>query len=185
MQGMEGRAPSRPLPRIASWCVALAFAIAFPGPVSRGQDLPGPTQEVAASSVAISSSHRFVVSGMTLPENVTLAVAVEEAAAKVSGFVGLPLPFSRGQALQIAIRRDHALLRGRVLKAQGWVDRHLSQKLILTNIEQLDQEDTLEGLCWLLLTRYVAARQTFEQKTAWASRRTCTWPFATATARWC
>ena len=46
------------------------------------------------------------------------------------------------------------------------MDRSLAQKLIVFNPAAADQEDVLEGLCWLLLNRYVIARQDAVQRNA-------------------
>ena len=116
------------------------------------------------SPVAISVSHRFIAGGMSSPENVSLAAAAEEVAGKIEKFTRLTIPFAKGESLQMLVRRSTNEPNGRVVKAQGWVDRTLMQKLILVNSERIDQEDVLEGLCWLLLNRYVIGLQTFEQK---------------------
>jgi hypothetical protein len=118
------------------------------------------------SPVVISASHRFVAGGMASPENVSLAASAEETADKIEALVGLRIPFAKGESLHMFARWSTNEPNGRVVRAQGWVDRSLSQKLIIVNPERADQEDVLEGLCWLLLNRYVISRQSFEQKTA-------------------
>jgi len=118
------------------------------------------------SPVVISASHRFIAGGMTSPENVSLAASAEEAARKIEVITRLRIPFVKGESLQLLARRSTNEPSGRVVKAQGWVDRTLTQKLIIVNPERADQEDVLEGLCWLLLNRYVIGLQTFEQKTS-------------------
>ena len=117
------------------------------------------------SPVVISVSHRFIAGGMASPENVSLAASAEETAGKIEEFVGLGIPFAKGESLQMFARWSTNEANGRVIRAQGWVDRALSQKLIIVNPDRADQEDVLEGLCWLLLNRYVISRQTYEQKT--------------------
>lgn len=118
------------------------------------------------SPVAISASHRFAAGGMTSAENVNLAASAEETAGKIEELIGLGIPFAKGQNVQLLARWATNEPNSRVIRAQGWVDRMLSQKLIIVNPDRADQEDILEGLCWLLLNRYVISRQTFEQKTA-------------------
>ena len=118
------------------------------------------------SPVVISASHRFVAGGMSSAENVSLAASAEETAGKIEDLIGLRIPFAKGESLQMLARSSTNDPNGRVIRAQGWVDRSLSQKLIIVNSERADQEDILEGLCWLLLNRYVISRQTFEQKTS-------------------
>jgi hypothetical protein len=141
---------------------ALAISLSLVATLASAQTgSPAPT----AGAVAISSSRRFIVSGMSSAENVSFCISMEEVAKKVGGVLGLEIPFARSQSVQVQIRHDPSAPRGRVIRAQGWVDRQLSQKLIITNFERVNEEDTLEGLCWLLLNRLVVARQTFEQKT--------------------
>lgn len=47
----------------------------------------------------------------------------------------------------------------RFRRAQGWVDGMLQQRLILGRGDELDREDALEGLVWLLLNRWPIQRQ--------------------------
>lgn len=118
------------------------------------------------SPVAIGASHRFAAAGMTSPENVSLITSAEETAAKVESFVGLAIPFAKGESIQMLAHWATNDPGGRVIRAQGWVDRALSQKLIIVNPDRADQEDILEGLCWLLINRYVIHRQDFDQKSS-------------------
>jgi len=120
----------------------------------------------SSSAAAISLSRRFVATGMTTVENMELAAAADQVARKLEQSVGKNLPFSRESIVGISIRRDEKQAHGRVVKAQGWVDRRLEQKLIITNLEQVDQEDVLEGLCWLLLNRYVMILQSSDARRA-------------------
>lgn len=158
--------------RAKRWGVALALAgaaaacrwaagqeatnVAPGGIPSAPAEMPGP--------IAISSTHRFIASGMTAGENVSLAAAAEEVTGKIEGLLGLRLPVFRAQPLQLLARTAEATERGHIIKAQGWVDGRLSQKLIIANPAKADQEDVLEGLCWLLLNRYVIVRQTPAQR---------------------
>jgi hypothetical protein len=66
--------------------------------------------------------------------------------------------------VQITQRLREDLALGRVVKAQGWVDGVLRQKLVLVNPALMDQEDMLEGLCWLLLNRYAIHLQTIRER---------------------
>ncbi len=122
-----------------------------------------PAPVFSNAPTAISATRRFVVSGLTSIENVNLAASAEEVAEKVEAVVGLPLPLTRYQPMHLLAREGEGG-RGQVIKAQGWVDRRLTQKLIIVNPVRADQEDVLEGLCWLLLNRYVINKQTFEQR---------------------
>jgi hypothetical protein len=51
-----------------------------------------------------------------------------------------------------------------VIRAQGCPDDRLQQRLVLEEPARVDQEDALEGLCWLLLNRVAVQRQTPAQR---------------------
>ena len=74
-----------------------------------------------------------------------------------------PLPRFSGQPVQIVSRAGTGSP-ARVIKAQGWVDGYLVQKLILSDPATIDQEEMLSGLCWLLLNRYAIARQSVAER---------------------
>jgi hypothetical protein len=111
-----------------------------------------------------SASRRFLVTGLDSAAAVSLAVAAEEAAARLEAILRRPIPFARNQPVVFSARRDEKAGRGLVVKGQGWTDRGLAQKLEIVNAEQVDQEDLLEALSWLLANRYLAARQTSAQR---------------------
>lgn len=118
-------------------------------------------------SAAISSTHRFMATGaLDSAGKVTFAAAAEDAAERLETALGIQLPFGRGQPVELVARVDPAVPSGSVIRAQGWVDRALAQKLIVINPEKADQEDVLEGLCWLLLNRCVIAGQDVETREA-------------------
>ena len=102
---------------------------------------------------------------MSSAENAALADSAEDVAKKIEDMMGRRLPFQRGQTLQLSVRFQEDRPPVQVIKAQGWVDRQLAQKLVIVNPGTVDQEDVLEGLCWLMLNRFVVARQTFEERT--------------------
>ena len=130
---------------------------------NHGAHLP-PQNHDAFDASAVSPSHRFIAIGMSSVDNVSLAAAAEEAARKVEETLGLPLPVWRDQPLRLVARKVPDQSKGSVAKAQGWVDGQLVQKLIIVNPEKADQEDVLEGLCWLLLNRYAVTRQAAEER---------------------
>lgn len=160
-----GRAPGRGRGPARAALVFLAAALAVL-PEARGADrrrgAPPPADRTGAT--AISTTRRFVASGLGSADNVDLAISAEESADKLAELVGARIPFGRAHYVQLAARQDDRAGRGSVVKAQGWVDRQLSQKLIITNPFTVDQEDVLEGLCWLLLNRFVVVRQTTPQR---------------------
>jgi hypothetical protein len=116
------------------------------------------------AAVAISSSHRFLVTGMTMAENMELAAAADQVSRKIEQSIGRQIPYDRNSSVVITVRRDEKKAHGRVIKAQGWPDHRLEQKMVITNIEKVNQEDILEGLCWLLLNRYVIILQSRDDR---------------------
>jgi hypothetical protein len=152
---------TRPSPRArrrALLLSGLAFCAALP---ARAQ-VSGAAAR--ASSPAVSSTRRFAVSGMTSGENVLLAAAAEEVAEKIESLVSRPLPFARGLPLRLMAGYTESNRVGRVVRAQGWADRALGQRLLITNPDRVAQEDLLEALAWLLLNRYVIVRQAVSER---------------------
>jgi len=145
-------------------CAALVAACAGRAPTPVCAATNDPAAAVSPGATAISTSHRFLVSGMSSAENAALAAAAEDVAERIEALVGRRLPFQRGETLQLSIRFAEQAPRPQVVKAQGWVDRQLAQKLVVVNPGSADQEDVLEGLCWLMLNRYVVARQDVEAR---------------------
>lgn len=137
---------------------------------ARGQDeiVPGfaPPRQPRASAPAVSALRRFNVSGMASADNISLSVSADDASRRIENMVGLSLPFQRHEIVRVVVEDDPAIDGWRVIKAQGWADRQIAQKLIVLNMGRADQEDVLEGLCWLLLNRLVVARQDIPQRYA-------------------
>ena len=130
--------------------VKMAVAAACAGLVvplfsARAGDPPVPAANTPGATI-ISTSHRFLVSGMSSAENAALATAAEDVADRIESVMGRRMPFQRGQTLQLSVRYQEDNPRSQVIKAQGWVDRQLAQKLVIINPATADQEDILEGL---------------------------------------
>ncbi len=142
--------------------MASGLACALDGAVAQ-EPLPGKTPAPRAVS---SASRRFLVTGLDPAAAMSLAVAAEEAAARLEAILRRPIPFARNQPVIFSARRDEKTGRGLVVKGQGWTDRGLAQELEIVNVEQVDQEDLLEALSWLLANRYLAARQTAASRRA-------------------
>lgn len=102
-----------------------------------------------------SADRRFMVSGLSSAENMVLARKLSEHAARVETAVGLPLPMRRDQILGVMVQSSSAP-DDRVLKVQGWDDGQFYQRLVVPGARRFDEEDLLEGVCWLLLNRYAA-----------------------------
>ena len=102
-----------------------------------------------------SADRRFVVSGLSSAENMVLARKLAEHAARIETVAGLPLPMRRDQILGVMVQSSSAP-DAQVLKVQGWDDGQFYQRLVVPGARQLDEEDLLEGVGWLLLNRYAA-----------------------------
>lgn len=124
---------------------------------SAPQTLP-PFSEGASTRTVFSTTRRFLVSGFAPGAAADLARWSEDVAGRVERLLG-PIPMDRGWYLEIQGRPGD-----RVVRAQGWVDGLLQQRLEVGRSEELDQEDVLEGLVWLLLNRWAVARQTPTQR---------------------
>ncbi|HAL92495.1 MAG TPA: hypothetical protein DCM68_05655 [Verrucomicrobia bacterium] len=111
-----------------------------------------------------SADRRFMVSGMTSAENMVLARKLSEQADKVEKQTGMPLPMQRGQVLGVMVQSSSSP-GAQVLKVQGWDDGHFYQRLVVPGTVRLDEEDLLEGACWLLLNRYAAEYTPAGQRT--------------------
>ncbi|OQA26681.1 MAG: hypothetical protein BWY59_01296 [Verrucomicrobia bacterium ADurb.Bin345] len=125
----------------------------------------GPPRPPRADAPAVSALRRFVVSGMASADNIALSVSADDASQRLEAVLGVSVPFSRYELIRIVTEDDAASPRARVIKGQAWVDRQLVQRLIVFNPGKADQEDLLEGLCWLMLNRLVIARQDISQRT--------------------
>ena len=119
---------------------------------------PPPPLEGASTRTVFSTTRRFLVSGFAPGAAADLARWSEDVAGRVEQLLG-PIPMDRGWYLEIQGRPGD-----RVVRAQGWVDGLLQQRLEVGRSEELDQEDVLEGLVWLLLNRWAVARQTPAQR---------------------
>lgn len=102
-----------------------------------------------------SADRRFMVSGLTSAENMLLARKLAEQADQVEAKTGLPLPLRRDQVLGVMVQSSSAP-GAPVLKMQGWDDGQFYQRLVVPSVVRLDEEDLMEGICWLLLNRYAA-----------------------------
>jgi hypothetical protein len=120
--------------------------------------LPAKGQATNTLVSAVSSSRAFVVQSHSPERNIELGIWAEEVMYLLTDYMGKPIPLSRGQPVYLQLREDPKK-EATVISRQQVKSRYLTQTLQVTNIDQADQEDMLEGLCQLLLSRYAMASQ--------------------------
>lgn len=111
-----------------------------------------------------SPQRRVIVSGLFLPECADMAAAAEDALKRIEQLLGISLPFTRMDPIRIVLDRSPEVASGVVVRAEGWADRQLVQRLVVINPESVDQEDVLEDLARLACARLVIANQSAEQR---------------------
>lgn len=117
--------------------------------------------DVVIKYAPITSHQRhFIVTDMPRRDALEIAIWAESARERLSEWVGKPIPGERSYPIVIsAILRTNEPT-GRVLKAQDVTeDGFLRQEITMINPADMDQEDVLEALCWLLLNRWIQVRQ--------------------------
>lgn len=157
--------------RIAHQWHSVAVAVAFV--LSRDARAQEVAQDFATSFAppswsdaaprAVSPSRRIIVSGGTAGENAELAMAAEEALQRVETLLGFEVPFTRMDPIRIVLERVDGVESGQVVKAQGWADLQLIQRIYVVNADRVDQEDLLEALCGMVLDRCVTFRRRSEE----------------------
>lgn len=121
---------------------------------------PQPDRSEPAAHATFSSSRRFLMSGFPTLKAAELARWSEEVARRLEETMG-PIPWERGWYVEVT-----ASSKAGVVRAQGWSEGLLSQRLELNTGAELDQEDALEGLVWLLLNRWALIRQSWGARAA-------------------
>jgi hypothetical protein len=116
-----------------------------------------PTNRPAERATVFSTTHRYAISGCPAFQGVQIGTWAEDVESRLVKFLGVSIP--PGEPLPIAIRvgDDPAVGRGRVIRSQGYDSGLLDQRLDMINPRTADQEDLLEGLCSLLLSRAMVA----------------------------
>lgn len=114
--------------------------------------------------VITSANRLFMVSGIEAADAAQLALWAEDVASRVEQCLKLTLPVFKSQPIHIAGRVHTQMSDSRVVKAQGYVDGMLTQRLLLVNPSRIEQEEVLEGLCWLLANRYIIRRQSVDER---------------------
>jgi hypothetical protein len=116
-----------------------------------------------AAPVLASASDTFRAIEFPSADGLKVLTWADDVLRRMEAQLDHPLPAFSGQPVQI-VARTGTQGPARVVKAQGWVDGYLVQKLILSDPSTIDQEDMLSGLCWLLLNRYAIAHQSVAQR---------------------
>lgn len=118
-----------------------------------------PTNRPADRATVFSTSHRYAVSGGPAAQGLEIAAWAEDVEARLARFLGITIPAGDPLPVQIVLHNDGESPRGRVVRSQSYDAGMLDQRLTMVNPRLTDQEDLLEGLCSLLLTRTLVARQ--------------------------
>lgn len=147
------------------WMLVVSVAYAQERPIDITRDI-SPWLDRIEATRAMSTSQRFLVSGMSRDRNVQLAAWADDVLAKAEGFVGHELAWEHAQRFHIAARTNASTADRAILRMQGWVDGRIKQRLVIHEPEKADQEEILEGLCWLLLNDYAALRIEPAERTA-------------------
>jgi hypothetical protein len=140
---------TRPLPLRA--CAGALLLLLATEPT--GAQTPPPPDREQAIRTVFSTSRRFVISGFPPAIAADLARWTEDVAQRLEELLG-PCPWERGGYVELEAGPGN-----QVARAQGWVDEVLQQRLTLGRGAELDQEDALEGLVWLILNRWPIQRQ--------------------------
>jgi hypothetical protein len=111
----------------------------------------------------MSSSRHFAVRGLPAADASGIARWCDEVEGHVNEWVEQPVPFQPGEWIEVFCDEVPAEP-ARVVKGQGHVEGRLQQRLSVVNVSDVDQEDMLEGLVWLLLNRFVIHEQTPQQR---------------------
>jgi len=107
-----------------------------------------------------SHQRHFIVTDMPKRDAFEIAVWAESVRERLSEWVGEPIPGERSYPIVISAVLRTNEPNGRVLKAQDVTeDGFLRQEITMINPADMDQEDVLESLCWLLLNRWIQLRQ--------------------------
>ena len=148
--------------RMSAWPACLVLA-ALTAAAQEPGSVPPPSTNT--TKVLFATSRRFVVQGLGAEDASAVAQWTEEVARRLESLVGRSIPTKGMLPLEI-VPRAEANAPARVIKSQGFVDGQVQQRLVMVNPGELDQEDLLEGFCWLLLNRYVIEEQTTTRRAA-------------------
>ena len=138
--------------------VSAAFLLMTMCFVNAQDQLISSVSSTISSSMVMSASRRFAASGLSSAQNMIMAEDAETIAQEIESITDVPLPFRAGERVYIMMSQDPSVPTGGVIRAQGWLEGRLLQRLYIVNIEQLNQEDILEALTRLLLDRYIASK---------------------------
>lgn len=117
-----------------------------------------PTNRPADRATVFSTTHRYAVSGCPAVQGAQIATWAEDVEERFGRLLSVTVPSGEPLAIQFYLRDDASVPRGRVLRSQRFDAGMLDQRLDMINPRLADQEDLLECLCSVLLTRAMVAR---------------------------
>lgn len=123
-------------------------------------EVPAQTNDAWRQAPVTSQNRHFIVTGMPKTVAVDIAVWAESVYRLIEEWAGSPVPgnFPIPLIIEATVRTNDV---GGFAIAEQFPteDGFIRQRLLLVNLESLDQEDALEGLCRLLLNRWILVRQ--------------------------
>lgn len=142
--------------RARNWVVAAACVLMPVGGVAEETNMPPLSGTTSTNAWSPITSHRrnFIVTSMPHRDALEIAIWGESVVDLLRAYTGRGLPARGAGPVVIAAELRSELERGGVRAAQDFSsDGRLQQELVMVNPAVMDQEDVLERLCALLLSR--------------------------------
>jgi hypothetical protein len=115
-----------------------------------------------AGGTILSTRRLFSASGPSRPACVVWCAWAERTYDRLERLLRVRIPDPGAAPLRIRLGMDDSARE--VARAQGMPEATLQQELRIRNGEGAPTVDALEGLCWLLMNRYVAIRQRADER---------------------
>lgn len=112
-----------------------------------------PTNRPMDKATVFSNTRQFAVSGCPAAPGLQIALWADDVQARLGRFVGIPIAPPAPLPLVIRVLEDASIERGRVVRYQSIESGMVDQRIEMINPAKADQEDLLEGVCSLLLSR--------------------------------
>lgn len=117
-----------------------------------------PTNRPLERATVFSNTRQFAVSGCPAGQGLQIALWADDVQARLERFLGLPIAPPAPLPLVIRVVEDASSERGRVVRYQSIESGMVDQRVEMINPAKADQEDLLEGVCSLLLSRTAYVR---------------------------